>query len=64
MRAEAYKKLKKATQHNKGGLHRALGVPEGEKIPEHLLTKAAHSSSKHERKMAQFAKTLKGFKKK
>jgi hypothetical protein len=63
MKPEAYKKLKKAASHNKGGLHRALGVPEGQNIPEHMLTKATHSSSGHVRKMANFAKTLKGFKK-
>lgn len=63
MTREGYSKLKKAASHNKGGLHRALGVPEGNKIPQNLLTKALNSSNTHVRKMAQFAKTLKGFKK-
>ena len=51
MKKEAYAKLKKAASHNKGGLHRALGVPEGEKIPEHLLTGAENSKNKHVRKI-------------
>lgn len=48
---------------NKGALHRALGVPEGETIPAKKLNKAAHSSSPLMRKRAALAKTLKGFKK-
>jgi hypothetical protein len=63
MRKEAYQKMTKAASHNKGGLHRALGVSEGDKIPENLLTKALHSGSRHVRQMASFASTLRGFKK-
>jgi hypothetical protein len=46
---------------NKGGLHRALHVPEGENIPEEKLEKAKNSSNEHIRHMAQFAHTMKGF---
>ena len=44
---------------NKGGLHRALGIPEGQKIPAKALAKAANSKDPHIRKMAQLAKTFK-----
>lgn len=47
---------------NKGGLHRALGVPEGEKIPADKLEAAKTSKSGHIRKMAHFASTMMGFK--
>lgn len=47
----------------RGNLHRALGVPEGENIPANKIEAATHSSSEHVRHMANFAKTLKGFKK-
>lgn len=49
-----------ATQ-NKGALHRALGVPQGEKIPASKLEKAEHSKNPTMRKRAALAKTLKGF---
>jgi len=48
---------------NKGGLHRALGVPEGEKIPADKMQKALNSKNAHVRKMASFAQTMKGFSK-
>lgn len=48
---------------NKGGLHRALGVRTGEKIPEKKLEKAEHSKNPRVKKEADLAKTLKGFKK-
>ena len=44
-----------------GALHRALHVPEGEKIPAKKLAKAAHSNSLRLRKEASLAETLKGF---
>ncbi len=44
---------------NKGALHRALGVPQGEKIPAAKLDKAAHSDNPTMRKRASLAKTLK-----
>lgn len=46
---------------NKGTLHRALGVPQGEKIPEKKLEKATHSKNPTMRRRAALAKTLKGF---
>lgn len=42
-----------------GALHRALGVPQGEKIPASKLAKAAHSKNPTMRKRANLAKTLK-----
>ncbi len=45
---------------NKGALHRNLGVPEGEKIPEKKLEKAEHSENPKIRKEANLARTLKG----
>lgn len=49
---------------NKGALHKALGVPEGKKIPSKKLTKAENSKNPKIRKEAALAKTLKSFKKK
>lgn len=43
---------------HKGRLHTALGVPQGQKIPPHALTKALHSSNPHVRQMAQFAANM------
>jgi hypothetical protein len=43
---------------NRGGLHRALGVPEGEKIPEKKLEAATHSKNEHVAHMAHLAKTM------
>jgi len=48
---------------NKGGLHKSLGVPKGEKIPAGKLAKAAKASGKVG-KQARLAETLKGLKKK
>ena len=45
-----------------GALHKALGVPQGTKIPAGKLAKAAKSSGKIG-KEARLAQTLKGFKK-
>jgi hypothetical protein len=56
--------LYRAIHHmRKGGLHRALGVPEGENIPASKVEAASHSENAHVAHMANFAKTLKGFKK-
>ena len=44
-----------------GALHKALGVPKGEKIPASKLSKAAKSSGKIG-KQARLAQTLKGMK--
>lgn len=49
--------IKEATK-NKGGLHRSLGVPEGQKIPAKKLAKALHSKSPKVQKQARLAKTL------
>lgn len=55
--------LYRAMHHlNKGGLHRALHVPEGEKIPAEKLEAAIHSTNEHVRHMANFAHTMSGFK--
>jgi hypothetical protein len=40
---------------HKGLLHKHLGVPEGQEIPEDKLREAAHGEDLHIRKMAQFA---------
>jgi len=42
----------------KGGLHKALHVPQGEKIPATKLNKALHSKNPHMKHMAQFAKNV------
>lgn len=56
--------LYRAMAHlNKGGLHRALHVPEGEPIPEDKLEAAKNSNNPHIAHMAHFAATMKGFKK-
>lgn len=55
--------LYRAMRHlNKGGLHRALNVPEGEPIPSDKLEAAKNSKNSHIRHMANFASTMKGFK--
>jgi ribosomal protein L16/L10AE len=56
--------LYRAMRHlRKGGLHRALHIPEDEPIPAEKLEAARHSKNKHIRKMAEFAHTMKGFNK-
>lgn len=45
---------------HKGALHRQLGVPEGETIPEGKLEATEHSENPTLRKRANLAKTLKG----
>ncbi len=47
---------------NKGGLHRALKVPEGTPIPAAKLAAAKNSKNEHVRHMANFAATMKSFK--
>jgi hypothetical protein len=55
--------LYRAIHHlRKGGLHRALGIPEDEKIPAAQLAAARHSSNSHIQHMANFAHTMGGFK--
>lgn len=43
---------------NKGGLHRALHVPEGEDIPKEKVEAATHSKNPHLRAMANLAHTM------
>lgn len=47
---------------NKGGLHRALGVPEGKPIPADKLAKAKASDNPHVAHMANFTATMEGWK--
>ena len=42
----------------RGLLHKKLGVPQGEKIPEVKIEAAKHSSSASERKEATFAQNF------
>ena len=54
--------LYRAMHHlRKGGLHRALGIPEGETIPADRLEAAKNSKNSHVAHMANFAGTMKGF---
>ncbi len=46
---------------HKGRLHKALGIPEGEKIPVRLIQRAMHSTNPHMRAMAQEAHTMRGW---
>lgn len=56
--------LYRAMRHlNKGGLHRALKVPEGQPIPQDKMEKAKNSNNEHVRRMAHFAETMSHFKK-
>jgi hypothetical protein len=48
----------KGAIHHKGALHKTLGVPAGEKIPEKKLEKAEHSKSPTLRRRANLAETL------
>src|ERR1039458_5535860 len=45
----------------KGGLHRALKIPENEKIPDDKLRGALTSSNAHIKSMAVLAKNMKGW---
>ena len=64
MEAEMAKNWIKGAIKHPGALHKELGVPEGKKIPEKKLKEAEKSKNPKERKRAQLAETLKGFKKK
>ena len=56
--------LYRALHHlNKGGLHRALGVAEGTKIPADKLAAAKNSKNSHVAHMANFAATMGHFNK-
>ena len=41
-----------------GALHRALGVPESQKIPADKMAQAQNSNDPHMRKMAAYARAL------
>lgn len=56
----AEKWIKGAIKHP-GALHRALHVPQGEKIPAKKLAKAKDSDNPRIRRMAGLARTLKSF---
>lgn len=45
---------------NKGGLHRSLKVPMGQKIPMKKIEKATHSKNKLEKKQAILAENMMG----
>jgi hypothetical protein len=49
-------------QMRKGGLHRALHIPEDENIPADRLEAARNSKNAHVAHMANFAHTMGGFK--
>lgn len=55
--------IKGAIKH-KGALHRELGVPEGEKIPDKKMAKAAKSKNPKIKKQVALAKTLSKLRKK
>lgn len=57
------KKWIQAMNMKKGALHKELNVPEGKKIPEKKLNKAAKSDNPKLAKRAQLAKTLRGLRK-
>lgn len=46
---------------DKGGLHRALKVPEGTPIPKEKLEAARNSTNPHIKRMAAFAHTMSKF---
>ena len=52
--------IQKAIKHP-GSLHRALHVPQGQKIPAAKMEKAAHSGSAAIKRKVALAKTLKSF---
>jgi hypothetical protein len=57
----AEKWMQKAFGAHPGALHRALGVPEGEKIPAKKMAQAKGSSDPHMKKMASLARTGKKY---
>jgi hypothetical protein len=50
-------------ESHKGRLHRALHIPEGQKIPEKKIERAEHSSNHRLAREAQLAETLKHMRK-
>jgi len=62
--ADKNKETVKLSQHrvvmhlHKGGLHRALGIPENEVIPKEKIEAATHSNNPHVAAMARLAHTM------
>ena len=55
--------LYRALHHlKKGGLHKALGIPEDQTIPKERLEKAKNSKNEHIAHMANMAATMSHFK--
>ena len=65
MKEQANKWIQKALSDkgDRGRLHRALGIKEGEKIPSKILNEASKRSGKIGQ-MARMAKNMRGFSKK
>ena len=58
----AAKPLQDVSEHtSKGGLHRSLGIPEGQKIGAARIEQATHSKNPKTRKEANLAKTYARF---
>jgi len=56
--------LYRAMHHlRRGGLHEALGIDKDKSIPAEKLEAAKNSKNSHIQHMANFAATMKGFKK-
>lgn len=61
---KARKPLSYVSQHtSKGGLHRSLGIPEGEKIGAARIAAATHSSNPKTRRQANLAQTYAKYRK-
>jgi len=56
--------IQEAVGKNPGGLHRSLGIPEGQKIPEKRIIRAEHSDNERTRRQANLAATLEHLRKK
>ena len=50
--------IKAAVSANPGGLHRSLGVPAGDIIPQSKIMKATHANNPRVAKQARLAETL------
>ena len=61
MADEVTKKWIQSAHLNKGGLHRALNIPEGQNIPMDKMKEAAQSNDEHLARMARFAMTARKF---
>jgi len=57
---EKHEKWIQDVKIKKGGLHKSLHVPQGQKIPASKLNKALHSKNPHIQHQAQFAKNARG----